>query len=85
VVICDAPPTLPVPDVELIAGHVGVCMPVVRAGWTPRAAFRDLLEHLPEAKVIGVFLNHARLSRHERRYAYYHQDEAGDDAPADGE
>lgn len=80
-VVCDSPPTLPVPDVELIAAHAGVCLPVVRAGWTPRAAFRELVEHLPGSKVIGVFLNHARLPRHERRYAYYHRDEADDEGP----
>jgi receptor protein-tyrosine kinase len=76
-VVIDTPPALLVPDVALIAPHVGACLAVVRAGSTPRSAFRELLGLLPRDRLIGCFLNDARLPRHARRYGDYHRD-AGD-------
>ncbi len=70
-VIIDTPPALLVPDVALIAPHTGACLAVVRAGITYRSAFREMLALLPEDRLIGCFLNAARLSRHARRYVDY--------------
>ena len=78
-VVCDSPPALAVPDVELIAEHVGACMAVVRAGKTLRGAFLDLVELLPREKTIGCFLNEARQPRHARKYR---RDCAGEDDAA---
>jgi len=77
-VVVDAPPVLPLPDVSLIAPEVGGCIAVVRAGNTPRSAFREMLGVLPGDRLIGCFLNDAILSR-SARYDYYHQ---APDAPA---
>jgi Mrp family chromosome partitioning ATPase len=73
-VICDSPPLLLVPDAQLVAPHVGACLAVVRAGRTPRAAFRELTARLPHDRLVGFFLNDVRPPRHTRRYyrsAYY--------------
>jgi Mrp family chromosome partitioning ATPase len=84
-VICDTAPALLVPDVQIIAPHVGACLAVVRAGRTPRSALRDLAERLPREKTLGFFLNDARAPRHARRYyrsPYYTTDaDSADDTP----
>jgi Mrp family chromosome partitioning ATPase len=72
-VVIDTPPVLLLPDVSLIAPHVGGCIAVVRAGNTPRSAFREMLEGLPADRLIGCFLNGASLPRH-ARYGYYYGD-----------
>jgi Mrp family chromosome partitioning ATPase len=77
-VVIDTPPVLLLPDVALIAPHVGGWIAVVRAGNTPRSAFREMLGALPGDRLIGCFLNEAILSRH-ARYGYYHGEP---DAPA---
>ena len=74
-VVCDSPPTLLVPDAELIATHVGACLAVARAGKTRRSAFREMLGLLPREKLIGSFLNHARLPRRAQHYDEYYSDE----------
>lgn len=74
VVVCDGPPVLPVPDVGLIAPHVGAYLPVVRAGETSRSGFTELVEMLPRTRLIGALLNCARPARYRR---YYQDDEAG--------
>ena len=71
IVVYDAPPVLPVPDVPLVMPHVGACVLVVRAGATHRSAFRDMLELLPREKLIGSFLNEAAQPRHARQYLVY--------------
>jgi Mrp family chromosome partitioning ATPase len=76
-VICDTGPALLVPDLQIIAPHVGACMAVVRSGKTPRSALQDFAERLPHDKMIGFFLNDSRPPLHTRRYyrsAYYHTD-----------
>ena len=78
-IVCDTPPTLVVPDVELIAPHVGGCVLVARAGVTRRSPFREMLALLPQDKLIGSFLNYARLHRSVKYYEYY----AGEDEPED--
>ena len=81
-VICDTGPALLVPDVQIIAPHVGACMAVVRSGKTPRSALEELGKRLPRERMVGFFLNDARPPRHARRYyrsAYYHDDSEPDD------
>lgn len=79
-VVCDGPPGLPVPDVELLAPHLGACLAVVRAGKTPRSGYIELVEMLPKEKLIGAFLNWARPPRYARR-GYRYDDY---DSPAEG-
>lgn len=74
VVVVDTPPVLLLPDVALITPHVGACVAVVRSGSTPRSAFRELLDELPQERLIGCFLNDARMPRHARQ-GYYYRDE----------
>jgi Mrp family chromosome partitioning ATPase len=71
IVVYDAPPVLPVPDVPLVMPYVGACVLVVRAGATHRSAFRDMLALLPREKLIGTFLNEAAQPRHARQYLVY--------------
>lgn len=68
-VVIDTPPVLLLPDVQLMAPQVGACVAIVRAGSTPRSAFRELLGALPLERLVGCFLNDARLPRH-ARYGY---------------
>jgi len=84
VVVIDTPPMLILPDVSLIAPHVGACIAVVRARSTPTSAFREMLSRLPSDLLIGCFLNDARLSRHARYDYTYHDDAAAADAAAAG-
>jgi Mrp family chromosome partitioning ATPase len=81
-VICDTGPALLVPDVQIIAPHVGGCMAVVRAGKTPKSALLELGKRLPRERMLGFFLNDARPPRHTRRYyrsAYYTADTDSDE------
>jgi Mrp family chromosome partitioning ATPase len=76
-VICDTGPALLVPDLQIIAPHVGACLAVVRSGKTPRSALQDFAARLPSDKMVGFFLNDSRPPLHTRRYyrsAYYHAD-----------
>lgn len=73
-VVCDAPPVLPVPDVPLILPHIGACLLVAGAGSTPQSAFREMLELLPRRQLIGAFLNRTRSPRHSRYYQGYTKD-----------
>ena len=70
-VVIDGPPVLPVPDVPLIAPYVGGCLAVVSAGRTRQAAFRELLELLPKASILGAFLNESGSASGGGRYGYY--------------
>jgi Mrp family chromosome partitioning ATPase len=74
-IVCDTPPTILVPDVALIAAHVGACVVVARAGTTRLAAFREMVGLLPPDKVIGSFLNDAHVPRHRYNYVRYDLDE----------
>jgi Mrp family chromosome partitioning ATPase len=69
--VCDCPPTLVVPDVELIAPHVGACVAVAKAGVTRRWPFRDMIATLSHVNLIGTFLNFSSPSRHAKQYSYY--------------
>lgn len=81
-VICDSPPLLPVPDVHLLAPHVGGCLAVVRAGKTPRAVLRELAERLPKDKLLGFFLTDGRPPAHARQH--YRSPYYSSDAPRSG-
>jgi Mrp family chromosome partitioning ATPase len=70
-VVCDGPPTLLAPDLELIAPHVGGCVLVGRAGLTRKSRLREVLRILPREKMIGTFLNYSSLPRHARYYSQY--------------
>ena len=70
-VVCDAPPVLPVPDVPLILPHVGACLLVAGAGSTQQSAFREMLELLPREQLLGTFLNRTRSPRHSQYYQGY--------------
>jgi len=67
-VVCDAPPVLPVPDVPLIAPHVDACLLVARAGVTRRAGFRQMLTHISHSQILGTVLNDVKQSS---RGGYY--------------
>jgi Mrp family chromosome partitioning ATPase len=85
-VICDSPPLLLVPDAQLVAPHVGACIAVVRAGRTPRAAFREVSQRLPHDRMVGFFLNDVRPPRHTRRHyrSLYYTSHAPPDEPEHG-
>ena len=70
-VICDGPPGVPVPDVSLIAPHVGGCLAVSRSGATRHALFKELISLLPSNSILGVFLNDAALPNGGDGYRYY--------------
>ncbi len=50
-VVCDGPPGLLTPDVELIAPHIGACVLVAKAGVTRLVPFRELIAMLPRANL----------------------------------
>jgi len=70
-IVIDSPPVLLVPDVSMIIGHVGGCIAVLRAGYTRVGTARDMLDQLPEEKLLGVFANDVTVPRNARAYAYY--------------
>lgn len=80
-VVVDSAPVLLVPDTGLILPCVGGCIAVSRARRTRRASFKQMLELIPEGKLLGTFLNESRAPRHSKQYGYYY---AGDPESADG-
>jgi succinoglycan biosynthesis transport protein ExoP len=70
-VVCDCPPALVVPDVDLIAPHVGASVLVAKAGVTRRLPFREAIAMLPRESLVGTFLNFSSLPRHARNYSTY--------------
>lgn len=84
-VVIDTPPVLLVPDVPLIAGHVGATLFVARAGASRRNAMLDALRLLPREVLIGIFLNDARGgSRALRYYEEYYGPDEDDEALDEG-
>lgn len=77
-IVADAPPVLPVPDVPLIAPHMDACLAVTRAGITRQARFREMLALLPEDKLLGTILNDVHLRR-EGSYDYEGYGPTGDE------
>ena len=70
-VIFDGPPVLPVPDVPLIAPHVGGCLVVAASGRSRHRTFRETLSLLPRGMTLGVFLNENPGALRSRGYKYY--------------
>ncbi len=70
-VVCDGPPGLLVPDVSLIAPHVGGCLAVSRSRLTRHSTFKELLALLPPTSLLGVFLNDCILPNGGDKYRYY--------------
>lgn len=62
-VLIDTPPSLILPDSKLILQHTAMCLPVARAGRTRARHFRELVELLPRAQIVGQLLNGVRVSR----------------------
>ncbi len=86
-VIADGPPVLPVPDTPMLAPLVGGCLVVVRSRRTRRSALRELMELMPRATLLGVFLNDAPDRRDIDAYGYYGRAPGADHAgaaPVDG-
>lgn len=73
--VIDSPPVLPVPDVPLLSAHADAVLLVARNGVSRRAALRETIESIGDAKLIGVFLNEGRTPRHRRYYGYYAYEE----------
>jgi Mrp family chromosome partitioning ATPase len=70
-VIVDTPPLLLLPDSALLAEHVAGCVAVVRSGLTRRGMLRQMLTRLPPGKLMGVFVNYARVPQYAKYYGSY--------------
>jgi len=84
-VIADGPPVLPVPDTPLLAPLVGGCLAVVRSRFTRHSAFQELLDLMPRAQLLGVFLNDAMERRDRDAYGYYGRNLDSEDGDAESE
>ena len=75
VLICDAPPVVPVDDAAMLAPHVDGVLVVVLAGKTDRVVVKRAIDILADAhaKILGIALNnmHGTLPYH-YDYRYYH-------------
>lgn len=71
VVLIDTPPVVPVSDTLALRELMDGIVLVYRLGYTPHTLFRQALEDIGEAKVIGVLLNGVR-ARSERYYQRYY-------------
>ena len=73
VIILDAPPLLPTPQTQVLAGLVGQIVFVIEAGATPQSVVEEALEMLPDDKAIGVVMNksEATFGRSGYYYGYY--------------
>lgn len=58
-VVVDAPPTMPLADVSIVAPMVDRVLLVVRAGVTTKPAIHDAIASIEPAKLIGLVLNEA--------------------------
>lgn len=78
-VLIDTPPALLFPDAGVILGHVGACIPVVRAGVTRTRSYRNLMRVLPRGQVLGGLLNSVQTaSSYESYYEGYDPNEHGE-------
>jgi Mrp family chromosome partitioning ATPase len=73
-VVVDTPPLLLMPDSGLLAEHVTGCVAVVRSGLTRRGMLREMLTRLPPGKLMGVFVNYARVPQYAKYYGSYLED-----------
>ena len=58
-VIVDAPPVLPLVDMNIISGFVDALLMVVRAGKTPKDIVIKAVHSMPAEKIAGIILNGA--------------------------
>ncbi len=70
-VVVDAPPVLPVPDVPLLMRHADAAVLVARMGQTRRGTFEETLALVERDKVLGTFVNEAEPPRHSKYYGHY--------------
>jgi exopolysaccharide/PEP-CTERM locus tyrosine autokinase len=73
VIIFDAPPLLPTPQTQVLAGLVGQIVFVIEAGTTPQYIVEEALEMLPDEKAIGLVMNKSEgtFGRSGYYYGYY--------------
>jgi len=73
VIILDAPPLLPTPQTQVLAGLVGQIVFVIEAGSTPQSVVEEALEMLPNEKAIGLVMNKSEglFGRSCYHYGYY--------------
>jgi protein-tyrosine kinase len=79
-VVVDTPPVLLVPDANLILRHVECCIPLARAGVTRVRTYRNMVDLLPRARILGGLLNGSRAPSHARDYYYYYGEKREGDA-----
>lgn len=70
-VLFDTPPTVLVPDSNLVLRNVSAFISVARSGKTRVRAFRNMVDMLPTPQALGTILNEARAPKHGRDYYYY--------------
>lgn len=72
-VIIDAPPLLPTPQTQILAGLVGQVVFVIEAGKTPQMLVEEALEMIPEEKATGLVMNKSEgmSGRGGYYYGYY--------------
>jgi len=77
IIIFDAPPLLPTPQTQVLAGLVGQVVFVVEAGKTPQMLVEEAMEMLPEEKAVGILMNKAEglSGRSGHYYGYYEPDQ----------
>ncbi len=73
IIIFDAPPLLPTPQTQVLAGLVGQIVFVIEAGTTPQHVAQEALEMLPDEMAIGLVMNKSEgtFGRSGYYYGYY--------------
>ncbi|MDP6981221.1 MAG: CpsD/CapB family tyrosine-protein kinase [Myxococcota bacterium] len=76
-VIIDTPPALLVPDSTIIMRSASYCVAVARAGKTRVHRFSEMIERLPQDKLLGKVINNVPLPSHAKgdEYYYYYANE----------
>jgi len=77
VIIIDAPPLLPTPQTQVLAGLIGQIVFVIEAGQTPQSAVEEALDMIRGDKPIGLVLNKSvgTFGRSGYYYGYYGLDD----------
>ena len=75
--IVDAPPILPVADMNILAGMADILVLVVRAGSTPRHAVQQSLNKLKPVGQVGVVLTGLMLGDMPYYSRHYYQEKSG--------
>ncbi|MCP4038996.1 MAG: CpsD/CapB family tyrosine-protein kinase [bacterium] len=71
-VIIDTPPTLLVPDSTIIMRSAAFGIAVARAGKTRAHRFSEMLDRLPQEKILGKVINNVPLPSHAKGDDYYY-------------